>query len=65
MFFLGFLEKIQYRNVKEQSYFHAVGTLEEMNGLLKDFIECALSLVKITLANLKFLTPPEVFDLVF
>ena len=65
MFFLGFLEKIQYKYVKEQSYFHAVGTLEEMNGLLKDLIECALSLVIITLANLKFLTPPEVFELAF
>ena len=34
-FFLEFPEKFQNSYVKEQSYFHATGTLEETDWLLK------------------------------
>ena len=44
MFFLEFLENFQNTYVKEQSYFHVVGALEEMDRLLKDLIRSALSL---------------------
>ena len=53
--FLGispkFSEQLSY--LKVQSYFHKVGNLEEMDRLLKDLIRSALSLVIITIANLK------------
>ena len=38
MFFLEFPKNFQIRYVKEQSYFHAVGTPKEIDGLLKDSI---------------------------
>ena len=41
MFFLEFLENFQNTYVKEQSYFHVVGALEEMDRLLKDLIRSA------------------------
>ena len=44
MFFLEFLENFQNSYVKEQSYFHAVGTPKEMDGLIKDLMRSALSL---------------------
>ena len=44
MFFLEFLENFQNRYVKEQSHFHAVRALKEMDALLKDLIRSALSL---------------------
>ena len=44
-FFLEFFENFQNSYVKGQSCFHAVGTLEETDGLLKDLIKSALSLV--------------------
>ena len=44
MFSLEFLENFQNSFVKEQSHFHAVGALKEMDGLLKDLIRSALSL---------------------
>ena len=44
MFFLKFPKNFQNSYVKKQSNFHAVGTLKETNGLLKDLIS-ALSLV--------------------
>ena len=43
--FLGISENFQNSNKKEQSYFHAVGTVEETDGLLKDLIRSALSSV--------------------
>ena len=53
--FLGispnFSEQLSY--LKEQSYFHKVGNLEEMDRLVKDLIRRALSFVIITIANLK------------
>ena len=45
MFFLEFLKNFKSSYVKEQSYFHGVGTLEETDQLLKDLIRSALSLV--------------------
>ena len=42
---LNFLENFQNSFVNEQSHFHAVGTFEETDGLLKDLISSALSLV--------------------
>ena len=45
MFLLEFPENFQNSYVKEQLYFHAVGTLEKMDGLLKDLIRRAISLV--------------------
>ena len=45
MFFLEFLENIQNNYVKKQPYFHAVNTLEETDGLLRDLIRSALSLL--------------------
>ena len=45
MFLLEFSENFQNGYVQEHSYFHAVGTLEEMDALLKDLIRSALSLV--------------------
>ena len=45
MFFLEFPEKFQNSYVKEQSYFYAVDTLEETDGLLKDLIWSTWSLV--------------------
>ena len=45
MFFLEFPETFQNSYVKEQFYVHAVGTLEETDGLLKDLMRSALSLV--------------------
>ena len=45
MFFLEFPANFQNSYVKEQSYFHVVGTLEETDGLLKDLIRSAFSLV--------------------
>ena len=43
--FLEFPETFQNSYVKEQFYVHAVGTLEETDGLLKDLIRNDLSLV--------------------
>ena len=43
--FLEFLEHFQNSYIKEQSYFHAVGTLNKMDGLFRDLIRSALSLV--------------------
>ena len=41
LFFLEFLENFQNSYVKEQSYFHKMGALQEMDVLLKDLIgEC-------------------------
>ena len=37
----NFLENFQNSFVKEQSHFHAVGTFEETDGLLKDLIRSA------------------------
>ena len=45
MFFLGFPKNFQSSCVKEQLYVHAVDTLEETDGLLKDLLWIALSLV--------------------
>ena len=45
MFFLGFPKNFQSSYVKEQLYVHAVDTLEETDGLLKDLLKSALSLV--------------------
>ena len=45
MFFFEFPENFQHSYVKEQLHFHAVGTLEEKDGLLKDLIRSACSLV--------------------
>ena len=45
MFFLEFSKNSQNCYVKEQSHFHAVGTLRETDGLLKDSIRSALDLV--------------------
>ena len=42
MFFLEFPQNFQNSYVKEQLYVHAVGTLEETDGLLKDLIRSAL-----------------------
>ena len=42
--FSEFLEDFQNSYVKQQSCFHAVGALKEMDGLLKDLIGSALSL---------------------
>ena len=36
MFFLEFLKNFQNIDVKEQSNFHAVGTLDEIDWLLKN-----------------------------
>ena len=44
MFFLEFPETFQNSYVKEQFYVHAVGTLEETDGLVKYFMRSALSL---------------------
>ena len=35
MFFLELFKNVQINYVKEQSHFHAVGTLEETGGLFK------------------------------
>ena len=45
MFFLEFPENFQKTYVKEQLYVHEVDTLEVTDGLLKDLIRSALSLV--------------------
>ena len=45
MFFLEFPENFQKTYVKEQLYVHEVGTVEVTDGLLKDLISSALSLV--------------------
>ena len=45
MFFLEFFENFQNSYVKGQSFFRAVGTIEERDGLLKNLIRSALSLV--------------------
>ena len=45
MFFSEFPKTFQNSCVKEQLYVHAVGTLQETDGLLKDLIRSALSLV--------------------
>ena len=45
MFFLGFPKNFQCSCVKEQLYVYAVDTLEETDGLLKDLLRSALSLV--------------------
>ena len=45
MFFLELFENFQNSYVKEQSYFHAVGTLKETDGLLKNSLRSVLSLV--------------------
>ena len=63
--FLGFLENCQNNYVKEQLYFHAMGTVEETDGLLKNLLRSALSLVTHHNCKFKTLVPPEVFDLVF
>ena len=42
--FLEFPETFQNSYVKEQFYVHAVGTLEETDGLLKDLMRSALKL---------------------
>ena len=42
--FLEFPETFQNSYVKEQFYVHAVGTLEETDGLVKYFMRSALSL---------------------
>ena len=39
MLFLDFPQNFQNNYVKEQSYFHVAGTLEEMHGLIKDLKE--------------------------
>ena len=41
-FFLEFPQNFQNSYVKEQLYVHAVGTLEETDGLLKVLIKSAL-----------------------
>ena len=41
----NFIENFQNSYVKEQSHIHAVGTLEEFNGLLGDLVRNALNLV--------------------
>ena len=43
--FLEFLEHFQNSYIKEQSYSHAVGTLNKMDGLFRDLLRSALSLV--------------------
>ena len=43
MFFWKFSENFQNSFGKEQSYFHAVDTVKESDGLLKDSIRSALS----------------------
>ena len=67
----GFLRIFQ--NFSEQLcqgaiVFSCIGTLEESNGLLKDLIRTALSLVIHNICRIcnicNFLTPPEGFDLV-
>ena len=60
MFSLEFSPKFQNNYVKEQLYFHAVGTVEEIDELLKDLIRSVLNLL---IHNL-LIFPPEVFDLV-
>ena len=62
--FLGISQKIS-EQLSKSNHFHAVGTLKEMNGLLKDLIRSALSLVIHNICKFKALAPPEVFDLVF
>ena len=42
MFSLEFPQNFQNSYVKEQLHVHAVGTLEETDGLLKDLIRSAL-----------------------
>ena len=42
MFFLEFIQNFQNSYVKEQLYDHAVSTIEERDGLLKDLIRSAL-----------------------
>ena len=44
-FFFEFFENFQNSCVKGQSYFHAAGTIEDTDGLIKDLIRSALSLV--------------------
>ena len=45
MFFLEFPKNFQNSYVKEQLHFHAVGALEEKDGLLKDLMRSLCSLV--------------------
>ena len=63
MFFLELFENLQNSYVKKQLYFHAAGTQEETDGLLKDSIRSALSLVIHNVC--KFLAPLDVLDVVF
>ena len=42
MFFLEFPQNFRNSYVKKQLYVHAVDTLKEMDGLLKDLIRSAL-----------------------
>ena len=58
VFFLEFFENFQNSYVKGQSYFHAVGTIEETDGLLKDLKRSALSVVIHKSANLKLSSSP-------
>ena len=44
-FSLIFPKNVQDNYIKEQLYFPAVGTIKETDGLLKDLIRSALSLV--------------------
>ena len=43
--FLGISQKFSEQHFKEQSYFYAVDTLEETDGLLKDLLGSALDLL--------------------
>ena len=70
MSFLELYGNFQNSYVKEQSHFHAVGTLEETNGLLKDSIRSALSLViynicKFYLFIYNFIKQPQSVSLKF
>ena len=55
MFFLEFPKNFQSCYVKGQFYVHEVGTIKEMDALLRDLIGSALSLVMRNICEFKTL----------